>query len=124
MAANRQLLSAQLGVGPVQWLQQVHGTEVFTAQFPMVSPAPVADALYTSTPELPIAVLTADCPAGAGVFSGDEIAAAHAGWRGLAQEFWRIRWRRFAPRPSSCWSTLAPPLGLRTLKWGGGAGGI
>ena len=124
MAANRQLLSAQLGVGPVQWLQQVHGTEVFTAQFPMVSPAPVADALYTSTPELPIAVLTADCLPVLVCSQGMKLplpTPVGAVWR---REFWRIRWRRFAPRPSSCWPTLAPPLGLRTLKWGGGAGGI
>ncbi|HMW73555.1 MAG TPA: laccase domain-containing protein, partial [Cellvibrionaceae bacterium] len=86
VAANRQLLSARLGIGPVQWVEQVHGTEVFSARWPIVTPAPVADGVYTATPGLPIAVLTADClPVLLCTEAGDEVAAAHAGWRGLAQ---------------------------------------
>lgn len=112
VVANRQLLSAQLGIGPVQWLQQVHGTEVFSAQFPMVSPAPVADALYTSSPELPIAVLTADClPVLVCSQVGDEIAAAHAGWRGLAQGVLANTLAAFRAPPQQLLAYLGPAIG-------------
>ncbi len=43
-----------------------------------------ADAAYTNTPDTVCAVLTADClPLLVTTLSGDEVAAIHAGWRGL-----------------------------------------
>lgn len=65
-----------------RWLRQVHGTQV------AIEPAtdePEADAALTRTPGTVLAILTADCmPVVFASREGDEIAAAHAGWRGLA----------------------------------------
>lgn len=47
---------------------------------------PEADAAVTSTPGTVLAILTADClPVVFAARDGSEVAAAHAGWRGLAE---------------------------------------
>ena len=64
-----------------RWLRQVHGTHV------VVEPGtnePEADASVTRTPGTVLAILTADClPVMFASRHGDELGAAHAGWRGL-----------------------------------------
>jgi len=65
-----------------RWLRQVHGTQV------AIEPGtdePEADAALTRTPGTVLAILTADClPVVFASRDADELAAAHAGWRGLA----------------------------------------
>lgn len=65
-----------------RWLRQAHGTNVVIA-----SPTPVraeADAAITRDTGVVCAVLTADClPVVIAADDGAEVAAAHAGWRGL-----------------------------------------
>lgn len=85
VAQNRQQLrdELQLKQAPV-WIKQVHGTGVIRADAP---PAvfPEADASYTDIPGVPCAVLTADClPLLLCHRQGLQVAAIHAGWRGLA----------------------------------------
>lgn len=64
------------------WLRQVHGTCV------AIEPGhdePQADASVTRTPRVVLAIKTADClPVLFCAGDGSEIAAAHAGWRGLS----------------------------------------
>ena len=88
---NRRQLGVALGLhASPHWLRQVHGVEV--ARFETPSPAkagesdePEADAAVTSTPGTVLAILTADClPVVFAARDGSEVAAAHAGWRGLA----------------------------------------
>jgi hypothetical protein len=66
---------------PPHWLRQVHGVAV------AVEPGfdePEADAAVTATPGRVLAILTADClPVVLASRAGDDIGAAHAGWRGL-----------------------------------------
>lgn len=65
------------------WLQQVHGTRVVEAAA-IAAPA-TADAVYARNPGVVCAVLTADClPVLLCDRAGQRVAAAHAGWRGLA----------------------------------------
>ncbi len=71
------------------WLRQVHGTTVLRFDAPPLSAGveaePAADAAVTSVPGVVLAILTADClPAVFAARAGGEVAAAHAGWRGLA----------------------------------------
>ena len=87
VAENRRRLAAALGL-PAEpcWLWQVHGTRVVRAPFQKNSAAPPeADAIYTTQTGVVCAVLAADCLP---VLLCDEdasgVAAAHAGWRGLA----------------------------------------
>ena len=79
---NRQQLSQQLQL-PNQptWLKQVHGCDVVILP---ASNKPTADASITRQSQQICTVLTADCvPILLSNESGTEIAAIHAGWRGL-----------------------------------------
>ncbi len=84
VAENRRRLRAELALpaDPV-WLRQVHGTRV--VRLPEVQDEPEADAAWTTQPGVVCAVLTADClPVLLCADDGSVVAAAHAGWRGLA----------------------------------------
>lgn len=78
---NRQRLVETLGCRPA-WLSQVHGVRVVEADPTCVE---TADASWSSTPGIASLVMTADClPALFCDRAGTRVAAAHAGWRGLA----------------------------------------
>ncbi|OIP23461.1 MAG: laccase, partial [Comamonadaceae bacterium CG2_30_60_41] len=83
VAANRLILQKALGARPV-FLQQVHGTQVL--QLDAATPdASVADACITNQSGIACTVMVADClPVLLTTATGDWVAAAHAGWRGLA----------------------------------------
>ena len=88
VAANRRLLRRHLPSEPV-WLQQVHGIKCIDAQLAATATptgvATEADAGFTRAPGVVCAVLTADClPVLLCDEDGSAVAAAHAGWRGLA----------------------------------------
>ncbi len=88
VAENRSRLIRHRALpSPPHWLRQVHGTEV--ARFGRATAdAEIeleADAAATSEPGVVLAILTAEClPVVFASDDGSEIAAAHAGWRGLA----------------------------------------
>ena len=82
--ANRAHLKTALGLlsEPV-WLNQVHGSTVIEAQ--PTEKTPTADASIARGPGRVCVIMTADClPVLFCSRSGDRVAAAHAGWRGLA----------------------------------------
>lgn len=99
---NRRNLQLHTGMpSPPHWLHQVHGSRVIefdtaAAQVPFrerehelhrrqIDAEPEADAAVTRTAGVVLAILTADClPVLFSADDGSEIAAAHAGWRGLA----------------------------------------
>jgi polyphenol oxidase len=72
---------------PIQWLQQVHSTVVYTALDTVLHPAPIADAAITQSAHIALAVMTADCLpvvlTAQNAQGQRAIAIAHAGWRGL-----------------------------------------
>lgn len=83
VAANRARLQQHLGARPV-FLQQVHGTAVLELE-PNVADGAVADAALSRQPGLACTVMVADClPVLITDAAGSVVAAAHAGWRGLA----------------------------------------
>lgn len=82
VSENRWQLETTLALpSSPRWLRQVHGTAV------AVEPSfdePEADAAITTMPGAVLAILTADClPVVLAARDGGEVAAAHAGWRGL-----------------------------------------
>jgi hypothetical protein len=83
VCANRAALAAALGARPV-FLQQVHGVAV--AGLDAATPdGTVADACVTTAPGVACTVMVADClPVLLADRQGRRVAAAHAGWRGLA----------------------------------------
>ncbi len=81
---NRRLLKTELNL-PVEpfWLEQIHSNSVIEASTDLVLPK--ADASYTNQKNVVCAVMTADClPVLMCSSDGTQIAAIHAGWRGLA----------------------------------------
>lgn len=83
VAANRARLQRALGARPV-YLDQVHGTQVL-ALHPDTPDGARADAALTDRPGLACTVMVADClPVLLTDLQGRAVAAAHAGWRGLA----------------------------------------
>jgi polyphenol oxidase len=83
VAENRALLRLALGARPV-FLQQVHGTRVATLD--VHSPnGEQADAAITTARGVACTIMVADClPVLLTDRRGTVVAAAHAGWRGLA----------------------------------------
>ena len=83
--ANRARLRRLLPAEPV-WLQQVHGAAVVDAEgCAALSSPPQADASTALAARTVCAVLVADClPVLIADRAGRAVAAAHAGWRGLA----------------------------------------
>ena len=86
--ASRAGLVPEFGLpAPPRWLRQVHGTRVlrFATADAAGTAEPEADAAVASVPGVVLAVLSADClPVVFAARTGDEVAVAHAGWRGLA----------------------------------------
>ncbi|AHL35984.1 laccase [Pseudomonas brassicacearum] len=81
VAENRRRLTDHFAITPA-WLQQVHGIAVVEADPDQVA---TADASWTATPGIACAAMTADClPVLFCNRAGTRVAAAHAGWRGLA----------------------------------------
>jgi YfiH family protein len=82
--ANRAIVRSHLPGDPL-YLAQVHGTQVFDLDGPRPAQRPRADAAVTQRAWQVAVVLTADClPVLFTDRAGTRVAAAHAGWRGLA----------------------------------------
>jgi YfiH family protein len=85
VAENRRRFVQCIGARPV-WLRQVHGREIVRATSALADGEPaVADAAWTDEPGVACVVQVADCmPVLLAAPQGRAVAAAHAGWRGLA----------------------------------------
>jgi polyphenol oxidase len=82
--ALRRRVAAELGC-EIQWLHQVHGSEVLHITEGTQSDfEPVADAAVVRSGRVALAIQTADClPIMLRSIDGNVVGAAHAGWRGL-----------------------------------------
>jgi polyphenol oxidase len=90
---NRARVLRGLGIPPFATPYQVHGAKVIRVGEKRAGAGfedpetriPGADALYTKSRRLPLAVMTADClPVILADAEGTAVAVVHAGWRGLA----------------------------------------
>ena len=116
VAANRQVLVDALGCR-LAWLKQVHSPDVVEADPWQV---PTADASWSATPGTACAVLTADClPALFCDRAGTRVAAAHAGWRGLAGGVLEATLAALAVPAAEVLVWLGPAIGPQAFEVGG-----
>jgi YfiH family protein len=116
VAENRQRLQQSIGARPA-WLRQVHGVTVVEAD-----PAHIAEAdgCWSATPGIACAAMTADClPALFCDRAGTRVAAAHAGWRGLANGVLEATVGSLGVAPSDLLVWLGPAIGPRHFEVGG-----
>lgn len=107
---NWQLLGSllRLPVAP-QLLEQVHGTDVVHAQSDGIIRR--ADACYSDQQAVVCTVMTADClPILICDRAGGEVAAVHAGWRGLAGGVVANAISQFKNRPDQLLAWLGPAI--------------
>jgi YfiH family protein len=107
--ANRERVARALDI-PAEWvsLKQVHGAEVVEVTGVQSGGGRHGDALCTSAPGVPIAVMAADCLPVA-LVSERTSAVAHAGWRGLCAGVLEAAVGRFAGDNPTAW--IGPSIG-------------
>lgn len=116
VAENRRRLAAYMPAEP-SWLQQVHGCEVLNAD--ESKPSACADSVYSQRENTVCAVMTADClPVLFCDLQGTEIAAAHAGWRGLAAGVLGATIKHFHAAPENIIAWLGPAIGPQAFEVG------
>ena len=120
VASNRALLIDQLHLPAAPaWLRQVHGTDVHIATRDASSSPALADAAYTDEPGCVVTVLTADClPLLVCDAAGREVAAIHAGWRGLCAGVIEASLQKFHAAPASLHVWLGPAIAASSYEVG------
>lgn len=114
--ANRRLLKRFLPAEP-RWLDQVHGTAVVDAET-LTHPVQ-ADASVTKNLNCVSVVMIADClPILFADRSGSAVAAAHAGWRGLADGVIENTVRALDVPPQNLFAYLGPAIGPSAFEVG------
>ncbi len=117
VAENRARLRDYLGL-PAEpaWLRQVHGIDVADAA---EGSDRTADAAVARRPDAVCAVLTADClPVLLCDRDGERVAAAHAGWRGLAGGVLAAAVAALDVDPASLMAWLGPAIGPGAFEVG------
>ncbi len=115
---NRSLLSKALALpsAPV-WLQQVHGIQVVRAE--LAGEDHIADAATTSEKDVICTIMTADClPVLFCDRAGTQVAAAHAGWRGLVNGVLEATRNTFACDGVDIMAWLGPAIGPDAFEVG------
>jgi len=119
---NRRRVARFLPAAPV-YAQQVHGVAVAAIDAANAGAAraspPVADALVTRAPGVPLAVRVADClPVLFADLEGTVVAAAHAGWRGLAAGVLEATVAAMDAAPSRIVAWIGPAIGPTSFEVG------
>ncbi len=115
---NRQHIAETLALSAMpQWLDQVHGNAV--VRLPAASVLPQADAAITRESGVVCAIMTADClPVLFCSKDGSEVAAAHAGWRGLCNGVLEQTLAQFHCPASEVYAWLGPAIGPNAFEVG------
>lgn len=116
VARNRELLREENNLpGEPLWLQQTHSTIVIDAaeHFDGIE----ADACFTQQANTICTVMTADClPVLICAHDGSEVAAVHAGWRGLAAGIIEKTIERMQSSPEDLLVWLGPAIGPKHFQ--------
>lgn len=116
--ANRERLkqAAALPANPL-WMEQVHGTRVIDADNWQAGTE--ADAIYSNQADQVCVVMTADClPVLFTDSAGQQVAAAHAGWRGLLNGVLENTVSQFVCDPGNILAWLGPAIGPQQFEVG------
>lgn len=120
---DRERLARFLPTEP-RWLEQVHGAEVVRLDAGAVASAdpwcaPRSDAAVTRTPEVVLAIRTADClPVLFCDRAGSVAGAAHAGWRGLAAGVLENAVAALGCEPRDVLAWIGPAIGRAAYEVG------
>jgi YfiH family protein len=118
VAENRRrfLLGRQLPSEP-KWLRQTHSCNVAIEAPPQLDSG--TDAIVTRAIDSVCVVLTADClPVVFTANNGDEIAVAHAGWRGLCNGILEATVNAMNADPTTILAWLGPAIGQSAFEVG------
>jgi YfiH family protein len=124
VAENRRRLRLAAGLAAEpSWLRQVHGNAVADLDRDGVPAADAAgagrDAAVTRAANRVCAILTADClPVLFAAADGSAVAAAHAGWRGLAAGVLANTLRALALPPAEVLAWIGPGIGAPHFEVG------
>ncbi|MDR3385462.1 MAG: peptidoglycan editing factor PgeF [Rudaea sp.] len=118
--ANRALLGRACALpAPPRWLRQVHGNRSLRLTAEALDAELEADAAFTAQPGVVLAILTADClPILVCADDGTEIAAVHAGWRGLANGVVESCLGRLRSAPEKLLAWLGPAIAAVSYEVG------
>jgi YfiH family protein len=118
VASNRRRLQEFAGIAAEPlWLQQVHGS--VAVRNPARGTKPVADAAYCNRPGETCVVMTADClPVLFASQDAREIAAAHAGWRGLCAGILEATVAHFEAPGEQLMAWLGPAISREAFEVG------
>ncbi len=109
-----QLVGSYMNGADMTRIHQVHGDHVVDAATLNVAGCggvPDADASFSQSPGLICEIVSADClPVLFCNSSGDEVAAAHAGWRGLAEGVLESTLKALKSPPNELMAWLGPAI--------------
>ncbi|MBV7315965.1 peptidoglycan editing factor PgeF [Shewanella sp. NIFS-20-20] len=117
VVANRLRLQTELALPALPaWLNQVHGTSVL--ELPLAEDN-CADGSFSRSPHQVCTVMTADClPVLLCDDAGTQVAALHAGWRGLCDGILEIGVAKFSCPPAQVRAYFGPCIGPSAFEVG------
>lgn len=117
---NRSLLQHELSlVQAPAWLNQIHSSKVIDLKQPLTGLID-ADGSYSREPGLACVIMTADClPVLLCDKDGTQVAAVHAGWRGLAGGIIEAALDKFSVPANEIMAWLGPAIGPTAFEVGG-----
>jgi len=115
--ANRKKLKSDLNlIHEPAWLEQVHSTNIVSADAAISS---AADGAYSKNKQTACIVMTADClPLLLSNVAGDQVAAIHVGWRGMANGIIEKAVALFDCPPSEILAWAGPCIGPSKFEIG------
>ena len=104
---------------PIQYMNQVHGNRLEIIFSHSSFPIDETDSLFSSTSNLALGVLTADClPIALSKNDGSEFAILHAGWKGLLSGVIESTLTSFTKGCSDVSAWIGPSISLKNYEVG------
>lgn len=120
VSKNRKRLAEILpSSASLHWMQQVHGDDIQSPETSDHQEVPIGDAWFCERPEKACCILTADClPVLICDRRGQQVAAVHAGWRGVANGVLSKVMQRFSSPANQLLVWIGPGISLAHFRVG------